>query len=208
MFNRLLEIILATDEALMHLVQDYGVLTYIILFLIVYSETGLLFFPFLPGDGLLFSIGVITGLGHLSLIWLIFLLITAAFAGNLTSYFLGRYSLRFFDRIRSQRWHSYMANANQFYFDYGGNAVLWARFFPILRTYVPFVAGVTKMDMDIFTRNSLLGAILWVLFFLIGGFHLGAIPWVEHNYGLIFLGLIIITILPIPIRYLIRKIRK
>ena len=103
MLNRLLEIILATDEAIMHLVQDDGVATYGILFLIVYTETGLLFFPFLPGDGLLFSMSVISGLGHLSLIWLVFLLIIAAFVGNLTSYFLGRYSLKFFDRMRNDK---------------------------------------------------------------------------------------------------------
>ncbi|MBK8501734.1 MAG: VTT domain-containing protein [Saprospiraceae bacterium] len=208
MWNRVLEIILTTDDALLHLVQEYGLLTYMILFVIVYAETGLLFFPFLPGDGLLFSIGVVSGLGHLDPYVLILLIITAAYLGNMTSYSFGRYSARYFTYVRSPRWQSRMESAHNFYRDYGGNAVLLARFFPILRTYVPFVAGVAAMEISTFSKNSLLGAALWVLVFLLAGYFLGEIPWVQNNYGLIFLSLIVLTLMPFPIQYLRNKWKK
>jgi membrane-associated protein len=208
MWNRLLEIILATDDALLHLVQEYGVLTYMILFLIVYAETGLLFFPFLPGDGLLFSIGVVSGLGHLDPYVLTILVVIAAYLGNMTSYSIGRYSTRYLTHISSARWQSRLESAHNFYRDYGGNAVLLARFFPILRTYVPFVAGIAAMEITTFSKNSLLGAALWVSVFLLAGYFLGEIPWVQHNYGLIFLLLIVLTIIPFPIQYLRNRLKK
>jgi membrane-associated protein len=208
MWDTILEIILATDDALLHLVQEYGLLTYMILFLIVYAETGLLFFPFLPGDGLLFSIGVVCGLGHLDLYVLLLITITAAYLGNMTSYSFGRYSTRYLTYIRSARWQSRLEGAHNFYRDYGGNAVLLARFFPILRTYVPFVAGVAAMEISTFSKNSFLGACLWVLIFLLAGYFLGEIPWVQNNYGLIFLSLIVLTLLPLPIQYIRSQWRK
>ncbi len=203
MWEQVLEIIVSTDAALLHLIDDYGILTYAILFLIIYAETGLLFFPFLPGDGLLFSIGVIAGVGYLDLYWLLILLITAAYLGNMTSFYIGRNSAKYLMRIKNQQWQSYILRAHDFYVNYGGKAVLIARFFPILRTYIPFVAGVAEMDRHSFSKYSFTGAIIWVASFLLLGYFLGEITWVRENYAIIFLILIIVTILPLPVRFLI-----
>ena len=207
MGNRLSEIILNTDDAILALVQEYGMITYLILFLIVYAETGLLVFPFLPGDGLLFAIGVISGLGYLEIGWILLLLIIAATLGNYTSFAFGRYGQGLFKESKNERVKVYLQHSQRFYDSHGGNAVIFARFLPVLRTYVPLMAGLSNMHRQKFGINSLVGAVAWVLLFTLLGYFLGSIPWVEENYGFIFLSLIIITILPLPVRYLMKIVR-
>lgn len=207
MGNRLSEIILNTDDAILGLVLEYGVLTYLILFLIIYAETGLLVFPFLPGDGLLFSIGVISGLEYLDIWIILLLLIAAATLGNYTSYLIGHYGQRLFGETRNEKFRDYLHQSQSFYERHGGNAVIFARFFPVLRTYVPLMAGLSGMNWQKFSINSVAGAVAWVLIFTLAGYFLGSIRWVEENYGIIFLSLIIITLLPLPVRYLVRRFR-
>ncbi|NND35055.1 MAG: hypothetical protein HKN76_20890 [Saprospiraceae bacterium] len=208
MWDSILEIILSTDDALLQIVAEYGTLTYVILFLIIYAETGLLVFPFLPGDGLLFSIGVIAGLGFLKISWLLPILTLAAYLGNLSSYLLGRYSAGIIAKTHSSRLSAYTGKASAFYMRYGPMAIIIARFFPILRTYIPYVAGITQMNQVKFHRNSLLGAIVWISIFVGSGYFLGEVKWIAENYGLIFLSLIIITVLPLPIRVLLQVGKK
>jgi membrane-associated protein len=203
-----INLISATDDALLTMVTNYGVYTYLILFLIIYAETGLLAFPFLPGDGLLFSIGVISGLGNLHLGTVLLVLIFAAILGNLTSYLIGCHSRYFVEKSTFLWMRKYLAESEAFYAMHGGMAIVLGRFLPIVRTYVPVVAGLCSMPQRLFAQYTVIGAVTWVCTFVLLGHLLGEIEWVKHNYGFIFLGLIILTILPIPLKYLFRIISR
>lgn len=198
--NELIDLILHTDDALLALVADNINKAYFILFIIVLLETGLLFFPFLPGDGLLFSAGVITATTELELLVLLPLLIIAAIAGNLMNYYTGGFlgiGLRTSKNYIVQRiMRAYLPSAEMYYQKHGSQAVIIGRFFPIIRTYIPFVAGLAMMDKKLFLKNTVIGAVLWITLFLVTGFFLGEIPWVKDNYGLIFITLIVITLIP------------
>ncbi|WP_339654355.1 VTT domain-containing protein [uncultured Maribacter sp.] len=198
--NELIELILHTDDALLALVSENVNKAYLILFLIILLETGLIFFPFLPGDGLLFSAGVIAATTELEVTVLIPLLIIAAIAGNLLNYFVGSTlgaALRASRNSIVQKFlKKYLPAAEHYYQKHGNQAVIIGRFFPIIRTYIPFVAGLAKMDQRLFFKNTLIGAFLWISLFLLTGFFLGEIPWVKNNYGLIFLSLIAISLIP------------
>lgn len=202
-----INLISATDDALLSMVTNYGSYIYLILFLIVYAETGLLVFPFLPGDGLLFSIGVISGLGYIHLGTVLIVLIFAAILGNLTSYLIGSRSRFFVERITFLWMRNYLAESQVFYARHGGMAIVLGRFLPIVRTYVPVIAGLCSMPQHLFLRYTVIGALTWVGTFVLLGHLLGEIEWVKNNYGFIFLGLIVLTILPVPLRYLVRLVK-
>ncbi len=200
MIDRLFEIIMHTDDALLNMVSENLNHTYIILFLLVLFETGLIVFPFLPGDGLLFSAGVVAASTNMDIRLLVILLIIAAILGNFTNFyvvkFLGyelRKSNNYFIKNHLMK---YMPQAEGFLNKHGGRAIIIGRFFPIMRTYIPFLAGVVKMQPKVFIKNTVIGAVLWVTLFSLTGYFVGEIEWVKNNYGLIFLGLIVITILP------------
>ncbi len=192
----LLEIIMNTDEALIALVSDYGTVTYIILFLIVFSETGLVFFPFLPGDALLFSAGVVSATDALNVWILIAVFIAAALLGNTSNYFVGRYASSYFLKIKNQTFQRYMKESRDFYEERGGMAIVVSRFFPILRTYVPFIAGISHMDAVKYTTYNVLGGLGWVFLFVLGGNLLGGIPGAKENFEFVLLGILIMTITP------------
>jgi len=200
MIDRLFEIIMHTDDALLALVAENVNKAYLFLFLLILLETGLIFFPFLPGDGLLFSAGVVAASTNMDIWLLVILLIIAAILGNFTNFYVGKflgYELR-----KSNNYYiknhlmKYMSQAEGFYKKHGGGAIIIGRFFPIIRTYIPFLAGVVKMQPKVFIKNTVIGAVLWVTLFSLTGYFVGEIEWVKNNYGLIFLGLIVITILP------------
>lgn len=198
--NELIDLILHTDDTLLALVSENVNKAYLLLFLIILLETGLIFFPFLPGDGLLFSAGVIAATTELEVVVLLPLLIIAAITGNLLNYFIGstlgaRLSTSR-NSIVQKFLKKYLPAAEHYYQKHGNQAVIIGRFFPIIRTYIPFVAGLAKMDRRLFLKNTLVGAFLWISLFLLTGFFLGEIPWVKNNYGLIFLILIIISLAP------------
>ena len=194
--NEFLEIIFHTDEALLNVVNRHGAFTYVILFLIIFCETGLVFFPFLPGDALLFSAGVIAAAGAFNVYILLVLLILAAILGNTSNYFIGRYAAHFFLKIKNRTFHKYLEQANIFYEKHGGKAVVLSRFFPIVRTYVPFVAGITQMRFKTYTIYNVLGGIFWVVLFVFGGYLLGNIPWARENFTLLMLILLTLTVIP------------
>jgi len=207
--NELIELILHTDDALLALVAENVNKAYFVLFMVIMLETGLIFFPFLPGDGLLFSAGVITATTELDVIVLLPLLIIAAITGNLINYFVGSSMGRSLRKskisIVQKFLGKYLPKAENYYQKHGNQAVIIGRFFPIIRTYLPFVAGLAKMERKLFFKYSVIGAILWVSLFTLAGFLLGEIKWVKDNYGLIFLMLIIGTLIPF-ITGILRKI--
>lgn len=198
--NELIELILHTDDALLAVVAENVNKAYFILFMIIMLETGLIFFPFLPGDGLLFSTGVIAATTELELVVLLPLLIIAAITGNLSNYYVGNSLGTGLRKSKNPIVQSflgkYLPEAESYYQKHGHQAVIIGRFLPIIRTYIPFVAGLVKMERRLFVKNSIIGAILWISLFLLTGFFLGEIVWEKNNYGLIFLMLIGITLIP------------
>lgn len=206
--DKLIDIILHTDDALMMFASENVYKTYLILFLFIMFETGIILFPFLPGDGLLFSAGVVAATTDLDIRILVILLLTAAILGNVLNYVNGNYlglkfrmSKNFYIRKYVMR---YIPKAEAFYLKHGTSAVILGRFFPILRTYVPFLAGVTRMKYTIFLKNTIIGAIAWILLFLLTGYYIGEIQWVKENYGLIFLFLVTTTLVP----FILKAIKK
>ncbi len=198
--NELFEIVLHTDVALMRIVSANVTEAYVILFLIIFSETGLLFFPFLPGDGLLFSAGVISASTDLNIVWLVPILVLAAILGNLTNYLVGAYFGKNLERSNNRfvtgHLMKYIIQTRHFYEKHGGKSIVIGRFFPVIRTYIPFMAGLSGFKYHIFFVFTIIGSVLWVPLFTLTGYFIGENPWVKDNYLLIFLGLIIVTLLP------------
>jgi len=196
------EFIIHIDKYLAEIIQNYGAWTYLILFLIVFCETGLVVTPFLPGDSLLFVIGALGATGALDFRLAVVLLIIAAISGNTSNYFIGKTigkriiessHSRLMSRIVKKE---YIEKAHAFYEKHGGKAILLSRFLPILRTFAPFVAGIGKMNLGKFTVYNSVGAIAWVLLFMFGGYFFGNIPAVKDNFTYVIFGIIIISLLP------------
>jgi membrane-associated protein len=198
--NEFFEIILHTDDAIKAIVAENIIKAYFVLFLVIFSETGFIFFPFLPGDGLLFSAGVIAATTDVGILILIPLLIAAAILGNLSNYAAGKFFGKNLEKSKNsfvqKHLVKYILKTRQFYAKYGEKSIIIGRFFPVIRTYIPFFAGLSSFPMNNFFNFTVIGALIWVPFFSLAGFFLGEIPWVENNFGLIFLGLIIITLMP------------
>lgn len=204
----LLELITQTDDYLNGLIATNLIVAYLVIFLIIYCESAFIAFPFLPGDGLLFSVGVVSAATPLNIVLIIILLIAAAVLGNLTNYGLG---LRFGKWVLTRQNRivaNYYGQAHEFMDKNGEKAVIIGRFFPIIRTYLPFVAGMVAMPYRSFFRLSIIGATAWVMSFALAGNLLGEVPWVRENYGMIFLGLIIITLLPFLLKALVHLISR
>jgi membrane-associated protein len=198
MLAALLDIILHLDAHLLALTQQYGVWVYAILFLIIYSETGLVIAPFLPGDSLLFVAGALCGMGALQLEWLAPLLVLAAFSGDNTNYWIGRLvGMRLLKRAGARLIRrEHIDKTHAFYEKHGGKTVLLARFLPIIRTFAPFVAGIGMMDYRKFVLFSALGSVAWITSLTVAGYLFGNIPVVKDNLTLIIVGIIVISLLP------------
>src|SRR4051812_548 len=195
------EFALHFDQYLAVFVQQYGILTYAILFAIIFCETGLVVTPFLPGDSLLFAAGALsaslnTG-GILSPIFLIVVLSVAAIAGDTVNYFIGAYiGPKVFERDSRFLKKEYLDRTNAFYEKYGGKTIILARFVPIVRTFAPFVAGVGNMNYRRFITFNLIGGLLWVTIFVTLGALFGNIPIVKNNFEIVTIGIVFISILP------------
>ncbi len=185
----LLNFILHIDKHLIEFVAQYGNWVYVLLFAIIFTETGVVVFPFLPGDSLLFVVGALCGLGLMSLPLVLVLLISAAILGNQTNYSVGRhFGPRVFQWEHS-RWFNKRAfqQAHDFYERYGGVTLVAARFMPFVRTFAPFVAGVAQMTRRKFLFYDVVGALLWVGGITIAGYLFGNLPWVKaHMSGIIW----------------------
>lgn len=192
------DIVLHLDTHLLALVQEYGVWIYAILFAIIFSETGLVVAPFLPGDSLLFVIGALCGMGSLELQVAIPLLVLAAFAGDNTNYWIGRLlGLRLLERA-SPRFikHEHLEKTHAFYEKHGGKTVIFARFLPILRTFAPFVAGIGTMDYRHYVMYSIAGGVSWISSLILAGYFFGNIPVIKDNLTLMILVIIFISLVP------------
>ncbi len=198
------------DVHLENIMREYEVMTYLILALIIFCETGLVVTPFLPGDSLLFAAGAITAKTGILNVWLLIpLLFVAAILGDNTNYFFGRYlGNRVFTRDYWFLKRSYIDKTQEFYEKYGGRTLVIARFVPIVRTFAPFVAGVGSMTYRRFIGYCLSGGILWVSLLTLAGYFFGQIPIVKNNFEIVVFGIIGISVLPIVVEFVRAKMKK
>ena len=206
---RLADVVLHLDRHLAALIQDYGVWTYVILFLIVFCETGLVVTPFLPGDSLLFAVGTFCALGALDLGLSMLLLATAAVLGDAANYAIGyRVGPRVFARETSRFLRrEYLDRTHEFYERYGPATIVIARFVPIVRTFAPFVAGIGRMSYPRFAFYNVAGAALWIAGLTLGGYAFGNIPVVRRNFSLVIFAIILLSMLPGAIEFLRQRRR-
>ncbi len=196
----MIDFILHIDRYLKILIENYGVLTYLILFAIIFCETGLVFTPILPGDSMIFVAGTFAAQGSLSIGWLLFLISIAAIAGDTINYFAGSYFKNGNRFIKKE----YLEKTEDFYKKYGKKAIFLARFIPIVRTIAPFVAGMGKMDYKTFVFYNIAGGLVWVFLFGLAGYFFGNVPVVKENLTLIILGIIFLSFVP-PVWEWIKK---
>ena len=197
----LLDIVLHLDKHLAVLVEQYGVWVYAILFLIIFSETGFVVTPFLPGDSLLFVAGGLAALGGLDIGILVGALIAAAALGNMVNYQIGRFiGPRVFQWQNSRIFNKgALLKTQAFYERHGGKTLVISRFLPLLRTFAPFVAGVGAMNYMRFLAFNLLGAVAWVVSLTLVGYFFANLPWVKANLSLVIIGIIIVSLIPVAI---------
>lgn len=203
MLTDLLDLFLHLDTHLGTILNTFGLWTYALLFGVIFLETGFVVTPFLPGDSLLFAAGTFAALGYLNLAWLFLLLALAAILGDTANYWIGHLlreqvhagKIRFIKQAHLERTHA-------FYEKHGGKAVILGRFVPIVRTFVPFVAGVGAMTYPRFILYNILGGVSWIALFLTAGYFFGNIPVVKENFTFVVLGIIAVSVLPMVIEYL------
>lgn len=204
-----IDILLHLDKYLDLMIQTMGVWSYVIIFLIIFCETGLVVTPILPGDSLLFAIGTFAAIGSFDITMVLILLKIAAVAGDTVNYWMGNYlgpkvfhyeDSRFFKKRHLERTH-------QFYEKHGGKTIIIARFIPIIRTFAPFVAGIGSMTYRKFLSYNVAGGVFWIFSLTLAGYFFGNIPIVRNNFSLVIVAIIVISVLPGVIEYL-RQRRK
>ena len=204
-----IDILLHLDKYLLVLTQNYGIWIYLILFVIIFSETGLVVAPFLPGDSMLFVAGTMASTGALDVNMLAGVLVAAAFAGDNTNYWIGRFiGPKVFSHEKSKFFnHAHLEKTHQFYERHGGKTVIFSRFLPIIRTFAPFVAGVGSMSYRNFMAFSLTGGVAWIGFFVYCGYFFGNAPIIKENLSLFIVVIIAMTLLPGALGLLRQKLR-
>ena len=193
-----IDIVLHLDRHLVWLIENYESWVYLVLFLIIFCETGLVIMPFLPGDSLLFVAGAVAANGVMDVQFLVMLLMLAAFAGDNTNYWIGRYlGPKIFSRTDSRILNrKHLDRTNLFYKKHGGKTIIFARFLPIFRTFAPFVAGIGHMTYTTFMSYSAIGGLFWINCFVFGGYFFGNVPIVKDNLSFFILGIVFISIIP------------
>lgn len=207
----LVDLFLHLDKHLSVVIQTYGTWTYLLLFVIIFLETGLVVTPFLPGDSLIFAAGAFAGLGALNIGFVFILLGAAAIIGDTVNYWIGHYvgPRAFSGEIKFLK-KEYLDRTHEFYEKHGGKTIILARFIPIIRTFAPFVAGIGAMSYSHFIVYNVVGALLWVGLFSFGGYFFGNLEFVQSNFSYVVLAIIFISILPgvyefIKARYTVRQ---
>jgi membrane-associated protein len=207
--SQLIDLLLHADRYLLDIVTMYGPWIYAILFVIIFAETGLVVTPFLPGDSLLFAAGAIAAIGALDIRIAAILLLVAAIAGDAVNYAIGRAAgTRIMHKARTdprwRRWINpiYIERAHEFFERHGGKAVVLGRFMPIVRTFVPFVAGAAEMTYPSFAFYNITGAVAWVGLCLGAGYLFGNVPVIKENFSLVALGIVGVSLLPMVIEFL------
>ena len=203
------DLLVHLDRHLATLLQQHGAWVYLLLFAIIFCETGLVVTPFLPGDSLLFIAGALAAGGEIDVHLLALLLVAAAVLGNTVNYSIGRFigpkvfhweESRFFNRRALDRAHA-------FYEKHGGKTIVITRFVPILRTFAPFVAGIARMTYLNFTAYNLAGALAWVLSLLYAGYWFGNVPFVKQNLTWVILGIVVLSVTPLAFEYVRQRLK-
>jgi membrane-associated protein len=196
---------LTDPERLIHLLSQVitGWLGYALLAGIVFAETGLLFGLFLPGDSLLFTVGVVAGAGELNIVQICLLLTIASIAGDQSGYFLGfRTGPRIFAKPDSRLFkQEYVTRTQEFYARHGGKTLIYAKFVPIVRTFAPFMAGVGRMRYHRFLSFNFFGGVGWVLMMTLAGYNLGGVPVIRRNFEKVVIGIVVVSVLPLVLQY-------
>ncbi|MEK6284618.1 MAG: DedA family protein [Acidobacteriota bacterium] len=210
LISKLIDLFLHLDKHLNDIIGQYGTWTYLILFLIVFCETGLVVTPFLPGDSLLFAAGAFAALGSLNVFWLFVLLSIAAIVGDTVNYWLGhwvgpkvfhRENVRLLNKKHLDRTHA-------FYERYGGKTIIIARFIPIVRTFAPFVAGLGRMNYWRFIAYNVIGGVAWVAICVFAGYYFGNLEIVKNNFSLVVIAIVLISVLPMLVEYIRHRARR
>jgi len=207
--EQFVDLFIHLDTHLTELVGTYGRWVYAVLFIIIFAETGLVVTPILPGDSLLFAAGALAATGALDIRVLLILLIIAAVLGDAVNYAVGdAVGPRIFSSVDRTSWwqrmlnRDHLARAHEFFEKYGGKAIILGRFVPIVRTFVPFVAGAGTMTYSMFAIYNVSGAVLWVGICAIGGYVFGNVPLVRDHFSLVALGIVGVSLIPIAVEYL------
>ena len=206
---KLFDIFLHLDDYLGAIIQDYGTLAYLLLFIVIFMETGLVVTPFLPGDSLIFAAGTFAGMGSLNPFIIFGLLGYADVLGETVNYWIRHYigprafsgSVRFLKK-------EYLDRTHAFYEKHGGKTIILARFIPIIRTFAPFVAGVGAMTYGKFISYNIIGGLLWVAIFTFMGYFFGNLPVVQENFSLVIIAIILISVMPAVIEFIKEKVRQ
>lgn len=198
-----IDLILHLDKHLDLLIRSAGLWSYLILFVVIFIETGLVITPFLPGDSLLFAAGALAALGSLKVHELFLLMAAAAILGDTANYWIGHFigPRVFLENSRLFK-REYLLRTQAFYDKHGGKTILLARFIPIIRTFAPFVAGIGKMRYGYFISYNIFGGILWTALFVYGGYFFGNVPFVRNNFSLVVIAIVVISFLPAVIELL------
>ena len=210
LIKTIIDFILHIDQHLVEIVSTYKTWTYLILFLIIFAETGFVVTPFLPGDSLLFAAGAIIAKEEsgLNIVLTAVILIIAAILGDLVNYHIGKYigPKAFSGKYRFLK-KEYLQRTQDFYYKHGGKTIIYARFIPIIRTFAPFVAGIGTMSYLRFATYNVVGGIAWIISFLLLGYYFGGLPVIKDNFTYVIFGIIILSVLP-PVFEIIRSRKK
>jgi membrane-associated protein len=199
----IIDLFVHLDKHLSAIIQQFGSLSYVILFLVIFCETGLVVTPVLPGDSLLFVVGAFAARGDLDPLLIYVLLCIAAVAGNMTNYHIGRFAgPKVFEKDFRFLKKEYLDRTHAFYEKHGGKTIVIARFLPIIRTFAPFVAGIAKMNYRRFVLYNLAGCIAWITSFVLGGYLFGNIPIVKKNLTMVIFAIIVISLVPSAIEFM------
>lgn len=205
----LIDLVVHLDHHLGDLIAYCGPWTYVVLFAVIFAETGLVVMPLLPGDSLLFALGALAAAGKLDIYWLLLLLSIAAILGDTVNYWVGTIlgprifrgeNVRFLNR-------KHLDKAHAFFERYGGKTIILARFLPFLRTFAPFVAGMARMTYRRFMLYNVIGGLVWIFLFVLVGYNFASIPWVKQNFGMVVLAIIPITLIPLVIEFILERRR-
>lgn len=197
--GRAVDFVLHLDKYLNGLIQTFGIWTYLVLFLVIFCETGLVVTPFLPGDSLIFAAGAFAASGSLRVGWLFLILAAAAVLGDTANYWIGKkIGPKVFTKENSKIFKKeYLDRTHRFYEKYGTETIIIARFVPIVRTFAPFVAGIGRMSYGKFLSYNIVGGVGWVALFTFGGYFFGNIPFVRGHFSLVIIAIILISLVPV-----------
>ena len=204
--KQIFDFFLHVDKNLAWVIQQYGMMSYGILFAVLFMETGLVVTPFLPGDSLLFAAGALAASGSFNIILLWVLMVVAAFLGDTANYWIGHYiGPKAFTSKSKLLKKEHLDKAMAFYEKHGGKAIVLARFVPIVRTFAPFVAGVSKMNYGRFVMFNAIGGVAWVTLFVGAGYFFGTIPFVQHNFHYVMVAIVLISVVPMGLEWVKSK---